>query len=171
MSPAANEIFEFGLYRLDSQRRVLEREGEVLPLTSKVLDTLLVLVRNRDRVLAKEELMTTLWPDSFVEEANLAQNVSALRKALGESPGENRFIATVPGRGYRFVADVRLGDPVGGEEVVVERHTRAQVVIQESEESAPAARFRLRPAVVGAAIIAMLAGSVWIGARFRPGAT
>src|SRR6266576_3138213 len=108
MSSEVNGMLEFGPYRLDPQRRVLERAGEPLPVTSKVLDTLLVLVRNRDRVLTKDELMTTLWPDTFVEEANLAQNVSALRKALGEPPGENRFIATVPGRGYRFVAEVQL---------------------------------------------------------------
>src|SRR5437764_12964462 len=107
MSPATNDIFEFGPFRLDPHVRVLGRAGEVLPLTSKVLDTLLGLVRNRDRVLGKDELMSTLWPDTFVEEANLAQNVSALRKAFGETPGENRFIATVPGRGYRFVAEVR----------------------------------------------------------------
>src|SRR5207248_1353710 len=119
---------------------------------------------------AKEELMTTLWPDTFVEEANLAQNVSALRKALGEIPGENRFIATVPGRGYRFVAEVRcLAEPAAGEEVVLERHTRAQVIIQESEESTPAARFRPRLAVLAAVVVALLTGSIWLGG-FRRGA-
>jgi TolB-like protein/DNA-binding winged helix-turn-helix (wHTH) protein/Tfp pilus assembly protein PilF len=100
-------IYEFGPYRLDATRRVLSRADEPLPLTSKAFDTLLVLVANRDRVLLKDELMKLIWPDSFVEEVNLAQNVSALRKVLGEAPGENRFIATVPGKGYRFVGAVR----------------------------------------------------------------
>ena len=86
--------------------------------TSKALETLLVLVRNRDRVLTKDELMKALWPDSFVEEVNLAQNVSAVRKALGEAAGENRYIATIPGRGYRFVGQVR-------DESEVERRTGA----------------------------------------------
>ncbi|HEY6765912.1 MAG TPA: winged helix-turn-helix domain-containing protein [Candidatus Sulfotelmatobacter sp.] len=104
-----------------------------MPLTSKAFETLLVLVRNRDRVLMKEELMKTLWPDSFVEEVNLAQNVSALRKALGESPGENLYIATIPGKGYRFVAEAReLGR--AGDEIVVERHSRAQIVIRDRDE-------------------------------------
>src|SRR5207245_7698870 len=68
---------------------------------------LLVLVRNSVRMLSKEELMVALWPDSFVEESNLTQQVSMIRKALGESPGEHRYIVTVPGRGYRFAAQVR----------------------------------------------------------------
>lgn len=100
-------IYEFGPYRLDATRRVLSRGGEPLALTSKAFETLLVLIVNRDRVLLKDELMKLVWPDSFVEEVNLAQNVSALRKALGETPGENRFIATVPGKGYQFVGQVR----------------------------------------------------------------
>jgi len=78
-------------------------------LTSKVFDTLLALVANHDRVLLKDELMKLVWPDSFVEEVNLAQNVSALRKLLGETPGQNRYIATIPRKGYRFVGEVREG--------------------------------------------------------------
>lgn len=99
--------YEFGPYRLDATRRTLSRGEEPLALTSKVFDTLLALVANRHRVLLKDELMTLVWPDSFVEEVNLAQNVSALRKILGESPGQNRYIATIPGKGYRFVGEVR----------------------------------------------------------------
>jgi len=129
------ELYDFGPFRLDASRRLVSRDGEVVQLTSKSFDTLLALVRNRDRVLEKEELMKTLWPDSFVEEVNLAQNVSALRKVLGESPGENLYIATIPGKGYRFVAEVRAVGGAGNE-IVVERHTRAQVVIREAEEEA-----------------------------------
>jgi len=104
-----NETYEFGPFRLDPEKRRLFREGEQQPvdLTPKVFDTLLLLVRNCDRVLDKKELMDTLWPDSFVEESNLFQNVSTLRKALGESPQDHQYVVTVPGRGYRFVAQVK----------------------------------------------------------------
>ena len=82
MSEETKELYDFGPFRLDASRRLVSRGQQALPLTSKTFDTLLALVRNHDRVLAKQELMDTLWPDSFVEEVNLAQNVSALRKAL-----------------------------------------------------------------------------------------
>ena len=87
----------------------MSRGEEPVVLTSKVFDTLLALVANHDRVLLKDELMKLVWPDSFVEEVNLAQNVSALRKLLGETPGQNRYIATIPRKGYRFVGEVREG--------------------------------------------------------------
>jgi DNA-binding winged helix-turn-helix (wHTH) protein/TolB-like protein/Tfp pilus assembly protein PilF len=99
--------YEFDDFRLDAVRHLLLRNGEVVPLTPKVLETLLYLVRNRGRVLGKGELMGALWPDAFVEENNLTQSVSSLRRALGEARGENRYIVTVPGQGYRFAAEVR----------------------------------------------------------------
>ena len=134
MSKEIKELYEFGPFQMDASRRLVHRGEQVLPLTSKAFDTLLTLVRNRDRVLVKDELMKTLWPDSFVEEVNLAQSVSTLRKILGERPGENLYIATIPGQGYRFVGEVReLGG--AGDEVVVERHTRARVVIREEAEA------------------------------------
>lgn len=104
-------IYEFGPYRLDAARRTLRCGEELVPLTSKLFDTLLALVANHHRALLKEELMKSVWPDSFVEEVNLAQNVSALRKLLGESPGQNRYIATIPGKGYLFVGEVREHPP------------------------------------------------------------
>lgn len=131
MALETKELYEFGPFRLDPARRLLTRQGEALPLTSKSFETLLVLVTNRGRVMLKDELMKALWPDSFVEEVNLAQNVSALRKALGESPGENLYIATIPGKGYRFVGEVRqIGGPAK-EEFILERRTTAQILIQE----------------------------------------
>ncbi|MFN2513362.1 MAG: winged helix-turn-helix domain-containing tetratricopeptide repeat protein, partial [Pyrinomonadaceae bacterium] len=108
-------FYEFGSFRIDSTKRLMLRDGEVVPLKPKAFETLLLLVQNRGRVMEKDELMKALWPNSFVEEANLTQHISLLRKALGESPTEHRYIVTAPGRGYRFVADVReLGDN-GGE--------------------------------------------------------
>lgn len=141
MSNEIRELYDFGDFRLDAARRILSRADQTVPLTSKAFETLLVLVRNRDRVLTKDELMKALWPDSFVEEVNLAQNVSALRKSLGETPGENRFIATIPGRGYRFVGEVSPGAE-GGDEIVVARHTHAQVVVIEEKEDDLAAGSR-----------------------------
>ena len=83
--------------------------------------------------MVKDELMQAVWPDSFVEEVNLAQNISALRKALGEAPGENRYIATIPGRGYRFVADVEAL-AADDAEIVLQRQTTATLVVEEEEE-------------------------------------
>jgi len=82
-------------------------DGKILPVTQRVFDTLLCLVENAGETLAKDRLMAVVWPERVVEENNLARNISTLRRVLGERPGENRFILTVPGRGYRFVAPVR----------------------------------------------------------------
>ena len=107
MSELEPEIYEFGDFRVDVLRRLLLRGSEPVTLRPRVFDTLLCLVRHHGRVVEKDELMRAIWPDAFVEENNLNQSVSTLRRALGETSGENRYIATVPGRGYRFVADVR----------------------------------------------------------------
>ncbi|MCM2269629.1 MAG: transcriptional regulator [Thermoanaerobaculia bacterium] len=96
----------FGPFRLDAVRRRLERDGEPVELAGKPMELLVALVATRDRVVTRDELLALVWPDVVVEEANLTQTVSVLRRALGEAPGENRFVATVPGRGYRFVAPV-----------------------------------------------------------------
>lgn len=133
MSKEIKGLYDFEDFRLDATRRLLSRGEQTLPLTSKAFETLLVLVRNRERVLMKDELMSAVWPDSFVEEVNLAQSISALRKALGESPGENRFIATVPGKGYRFVCEVREGHE-STEDLLIERQTRARLVVIEEKE-------------------------------------
>src|ERR1051326_7781565 len=100
-----NRLYGFGSFRLDPHKRLLLSGNEPVSLTPKVIDTLIVLVENRDRVVSKDELMKVLWPDSFVEESNLSQNIFVLRKALGDSQ-ERRFILTVSVKGYRFVADV-----------------------------------------------------------------
>ena len=99
--------FEFGDFRVDRSRRLLLRGRDPVPLTSKAFDTLWLLVTRQGEVLEKRELMEALWPDTAVEENNLNQSISALRRALGETRGENRYIATVPGKGYCFTAEVR----------------------------------------------------------------
>jgi DNA-binding winged helix-turn-helix (wHTH) protein/tetratricopeptide (TPR) repeat protein len=100
-------IYEFAQFRLDAGKLLLLRGGEHVPLTPKVFETLLLLVKHAGEVLEKEVLIRAVWPDAIVEENNLNQNISVLRRVLGEIRGENRFIATVPGKGYRFIPKVR----------------------------------------------------------------
>ena len=109
MNEPKTHIYEFGDFRIDVGRRLLllRSDGESVPLTPKVFDTLLYLVEHSGAVLDKDALMAAIWPDIVVEENNLSQNIYTLRRVLGESRGEHRYIMTVPGRGYRFVADVR----------------------------------------------------------------
>jgi DNA-binding winged helix-turn-helix (wHTH) protein/TolB-like protein/Flp pilus assembly protein TadD len=107
MSQNNGRAYEFGAFRLHTTRRVLLRDGRPVPLTAKAFDTLLALVERRGQVVPKGEMMDALWPDTAVEENNLTQHVSMLRKALGERAGAHRFVITIPGRGYSFVADVR----------------------------------------------------------------
>ena len=110
MSEASeNVVYEFDGFRVDVMRRQLLRGGDALQLTAKALDTLIFLVRNQGSTVTKAELMNAVWPDSSVEENNLTQQISALRRILGERPNDHRFIVTVPGRGYCFVAEVDKG--------------------------------------------------------------
>jgi len=123
-------FYLFGAFRIDVIERVLFGERGAVPLTPKVFDTLLLLVENNNHVLGKQELIERIWPDSFVEDNNLAQNISILRKALGQSPGGEDYIQTVPKRGYRFVAEVRE-DWEEGAPVVVRERTRSRIVVEE----------------------------------------
>ena len=101
-------VYEFGPFCLEPSERMLRRDGQPVPLTPKAFDTLLIFVEHNNHLLTKEELISKLWPDSFVEESNLAQNVSTLRKALGERSNGRQYIETVPKKGYRFTAEVHL---------------------------------------------------------------
>src|SRR6266511_1246103 len=105
-TPPAN-LYEFGDFQLDPAKRRLQRlDGTPVPLTPRVFDTLLYMIEHHDSVLDKERIMAVVWPDSIVEENNLAQAISKLRHVFGETPGSHSYIVTVPGRGYRFVAEV-----------------------------------------------------------------
>lgn len=134
MARDPKRLYEFGPFRLDSDERLLLRDNEVVQLTPKAFDTLVVLVENNGHVLSKEELIQEVWPDSFVEENNLAQNISILRKALGEAAAGLKFIETVPKRGYRFVADVRELADEETELILVRERTRSRVVIEETDD-------------------------------------
>jgi len=137
MTHQLKPIYEFGPYRLDAAERLLSRDGEVVPLQPKVFDLLLTLVERHGRLLGKDELMKSVWPDTVVEEANLANNISILRKTLGENG--RQFIETAPKRGYRFVAEVRESNEEGTERVIQEPQTTGGDTIAEARPALSAA--------------------------------
>ena len=106
--PKENPTYEFGPFRLDPAERRLLRDGQVVPLTPKAFDLLVYLVEHHGHLVEKSTLLSALWPDTVVEEANLAYNVSSLRKVLDRANGPGPVIETVPTRGYRFVAPVTV---------------------------------------------------------------
>lgn len=148
----AKKLYEFGPFRVDPEKQLLLRGDETVPLMPKTFQILLVLVRRKREVVTKDELMKSVWPDTFVEEANLSRNIFLLRKALGESAESRQYIITVPGRGYRFAEDVQL---VPEEELNIVSASRAkvQVEIQESNRW-------LWPAVAAVALLALAAAAI-----------
>jgi DNA-binding winged helix-turn-helix (wHTH) protein len=131
MTRPDNELFEFGSFRLNPAEHLLVRNGEPVPLEPKVLETLLVLIRRGGRLVGKDELMQTVWPDSFVEESNLTRNISVLRKALNRNAGGPQYIETVPKRGYRFVGEVRALASEQTELIV--QSAKVSVVVEEED--------------------------------------
>src|SRR5215470_17195410 len=118
-----SRFLEFDDFVVDvRQRRLLRRtQGEVIPLTAKVFDTLLYFVQRPGEVLDKDTLLSAIWPGVVVEENSLTQNVSTLRQVLGEARGDHRYIVTVPRRGYQFVADVTACDALSPTEALSRR--------------------------------------------------
>jgi TolB-like protein/DNA-binding winged helix-turn-helix (wHTH) protein/Tfp pilus assembly protein PilF len=106
--PPSRGIYQFVGYRLDVQERLLLRDGCAVSITPKIFDALLLFVENPSRLLAKDEIMRSVWPDTHIDEATLTRMISELRKTLGERAGEANFVQTVPKRGYRFVAPVEV---------------------------------------------------------------
>jgi DNA-binding winged helix-turn-helix (wHTH) protein/TolB-like protein/Tfp pilus assembly protein PilF len=131
-------VYEFDSFVLDETEKALLRDGERVPLTPKALELLIVLVSNAGLVLEKEDLMETVWPETFVEEANLAVNISMLRKALGEMPGGGQYIGTLPRRGYRFAGLVRAS--LGGRRELEEDRVAANLSSELAIEQQPVAR-------------------------------
>jgi TolB-like protein/DNA-binding winged helix-turn-helix (wHTH) protein/Tfp pilus assembly protein PilF len=122
MKAESSNMLAFGDFRLDlGERLLLKSDGTEVPLTPRVFETLRYLVEHSGRLLDKELIMEAVWPDSIVEENNLAQAISKLRQVFGETPGSPDYIVTVPGRGYRFVAKVtehviKVASPVNAED-------------------------------------------------------
>jgi len=107
MSGQTKHFYAFGPFRLDSEKRVLVRDGTPVPLAPKLAETLLLLVEKAGHLVDKDDLIKRVWPDAFVEEGNLNKNIFVLRKLLGVWEGGREYIETVPKRGYRFVAPVQ----------------------------------------------------------------
>lgn len=125
---AVRSAYRFGPFHLDVRERRLSRaDGEVIPLRLKVFDTLLVLVENAGRLVTKQELLDTVWPETTVEENNLNHNVSVLRKALGEKATGQQYIETVPRVGYRFAAPVDVAVPQPGAAVASATKARQEI--------------------------------------------
>jgi DNA-binding winged helix-turn-helix (wHTH) protein/TolB-like protein/Flp pilus assembly protein TadD len=172
VEPENGQIYEFENFRLDSAKRVLSgADGNAEALMPKAFDLLAYLVANPGRLIEKDELMSAIWPDTVVEENNLTQNISALRRVLGERHRENRFIATVPGRGYKFVAPVTT---LNGSRSVDQNGTLESDALPPEEDAevvdtgTPGTRVHLIPMLVATFVLLALA----VGAFFllkRPG--
>jgi TolB-like protein/DNA-binding winged helix-turn-helix (wHTH) protein len=148
MSVQGRHLYEFGEFRLDTVSRRLLQGDQIVTLTPKVLDLLIALVEGQGKILRKEELMTRLWPDTYVEEGNLTQNISVLRKVLAAgSPADvESYIETVPRHGYRFIPPVRdVGTAT--EEVVTVDRTHSRLVVEEELTGSP--ETRISPVLAG----------------------
>jgi eukaryotic-like serine/threonine-protein kinase len=159
-SPRPKELYEFGPFRVDAEKETLLRAGEAVALTPKTFQILLVLVRHSQEIVTKDDLLKTVWPDTFVEEANLSRNIFLLRKALGESPQDHKYILTVPGRGYRLTENVQL---VPGQEFSLVAANHRKVEVQVTERRSP----KLAIAVAAFLVVAAAFGA-WRFLRHRP---
>lgn len=173
MQDKKRKIYEFGSFRLDISERLFWRDGEPMTLTPKVFDLLALLIENHGHLLKKDEIIKELWADSFVEEANLNVNISALRRAIGETPTEHKFIETVPRRGYRFVAEVReIEDSENPENEILTAAVEKSEKKQDSKPATPAddisnailSRIKKRRSLAGKKKLLLLIGVLIIAA-------
>jgi DNA-binding winged helix-turn-helix (wHTH) protein/tetratricopeptide (TPR) repeat protein len=163
MGDQGSQFYEFGSFRVDLDHRLLLRDAKPIPLQPKAFEILVVLLKNGEKVVLKDDLLKAVWPDTFVEESNLAQNIFVLRKALGDSVGQNRYIVTVPGRGYRFAEKVQvlpngeILEQPSSEKLVVHSQLRSRLVVEEQQLSVKALT---RLGNVGKWALAAVVGSV-----------
>jgi DNA-binding winged helix-turn-helix (wHTH) protein/TolB-like protein/Flp pilus assembly protein TadD len=166
MQATPAHLYEFGDFRLDTAKRRLQRlDGTTVPLTPRVFETLLYMVEHHDTVLDKERLMEAVWPDSIVEENNLSQNISTLRRIFGETPGSHSYIVTVPGRGYRFVAEV--SDRTDNGSVTVQAEQGTGPTLAENRTEAAIAKVRPQsPGKIGGQLALAALGVIALAAIF-----
>jgi len=168
--PRTHETLEFGEFLLDVEQRVLRARAtrELIHLTPKAFDTLLVLVRHQGELIDKSTLMSTVWPNVIVEENNLNQVISAIRKALGDSATEHRYIVTSPGRGYRFVAPVKMV-PLSDATASDTRPLPAETVQTAPPATSiqPVARFTVSRVVITSIVVLALASGLWFLSRIE----
>ena len=166
MSPEVKALYEFGNFRCDPREHLLLCGDTSVYLSPKAFEILLVLFEASGRLLTKDELMQQVWPDSFVEEGNLTVNISALRRALGETPAGQQYIETIPKRGYRFVVPVTEtpGGPIPGPAVETSTPSPAENAIEAPAAQSSRSRFRLW-AAVGLLLVAVVIAAVMILGR------
>ncbi len=165
MSSLASQSCSFGPFWLDPENRLLLRDGAPVALTSKAFDALLFLVEHSGRLISRDELIRVLWPETFVDESNLTQTVSMLRKAIGETASDQRYIITVPGRGYRFAAEVKQ---VSGNGAAAER-MRSSVPEAAAQTAARGTRWRWLAALAMALCLAVGTGYLlWARSWLHP---
>src|SRR5215207_2329425 len=165
MSEQNQHFYEFGPFRLEPLKRRLLRDGETIRLTPKAFDLLLVLVEEGGRTVEKDELLERVWAGTVVEENNLNQNITALRKSLGDSRQESQYIATIPGIGYRFVAPVRK---VEEEDVAQRRKGAAEDAVLPQSSPQPSRVFRYGLLIVVPLLLAALAYALYRREAPRP---
>lgn len=159
--PKTRQMYEFGPFRVDPTKELLLREDVTVPIAPKAFQILLVLIRHNQQLVTKDDLLKTVWPDTFVEEANLSRNIFLLRKALGDSPQDHQFIVTVPGRGYRFAEEVQLA-PYQELNVVAASHSKVQVEVNETRAGG------WWVAAAAALSVAAAVAAVWLNHRRPP---
>jgi eukaryotic-like serine/threonine-protein kinase len=165
MSGVANqpkrELYEFGPFRVDAEKELLLRSGEPIALTPKAFQILLTLVRGGGELVTKDEIMKAVWPDTFVEETNLTRNIFSLRKALGESPG-NQYIITVSGKGYRLTQSVQ---PISQDEINIMAATRSTVELHIEEGKS---RRWISTLILGIGVLAIALAAFYLVPRRTP---
>jgi DNA-binding winged helix-turn-helix (wHTH) protein/TolB-like protein/Flp pilus assembly protein TadD len=165
MQTVHGHIYEFGAFQLDTAERLLQRlDGTPVPLTPRVFKTLLFMVEHHGMVLDKERLMEAVWPDSIVEENNLAQAISKLRHVFGETPGAEKYIVTVPARGYRFVADVNERTDNGA--ATINDQATTPIPPENRTESVTAKDRQRLPAKTGRSLAFAVLGVIALSAAF-----
>src|SRR5882762_553883 len=172
-----SNLYRFGQFMLDPGRRTLSRANSLVSLTPKAFDVLLFLAQNPNRLVTKEELLQAVWGDTFVEEGNLTQYISHLRKALGDHPEDTRLIVTIARKGYQFTARVIVAEAAD-----IARHARLQAAANETSKTdarpvefptkekvtkSPTARLRLRRWFGAAALLAVVAAAFWLYSSYR----
>src|ERR1700692_1162608 len=171
-SLADGYLYLFGPFALDSRKRTLSRADSPLSLTPKAFDVLLFLVQNPNRLVTKEELLQAVWGDSFVEEGNLTQYISHLRKALGDNSEDTRLIVTIARKGYQFTARVTVAEAAD-----IAKHATLQAAATETSRTdaqpvefptkekvtkSPSPRLRLRKWFAAAGLLAVIAAAFWL---------
>ncbi len=175
-SLADGYLYRFGPFALDSRKRILSRAGSPVSLTPKAFDVLLFLVQNPNRLVTKEELLQAVWGDTFVEEGNLTQYISHLRKALGDNSEDARLIVTIARKGYQFTADVIVAEAAD-----IAKHATFQAAATETSKTdarpvefptrkrvikSLSPRLRLRIWFAAAGLLAVIAPAFWLYSSF-----